>query len=63
MLASVIDAAEIRGVKTIHIPRAFMLADLNEKVYRRSEGEMMDLLHQLVPGEFNMFIAYSGNKS
>jgi Reverse transcriptase (RNA-dependent DNA polymerase)/Zinc knuckle len=47
LLTSVIDAREHRDVATVDVPGAFMQADMDDVVYMRLEGVMVDLLVQI----------------
>jgi hypothetical protein len=47
MLTSVIDAMENRDVVTVDIPGAFMQADMDEEVYVKIGGTMVDFLSHL----------------
>jgi hypothetical protein len=47
MLTSIVDAMEGRDVATVEIPEEFMQADIDEVVYMKISGTMVDLLVEL----------------
>jgi hypothetical protein len=57
MLTSIIDAEENRDVETVNMPGAFMQDDMDEIVYMKIEGTMVDLLVELQPSKYKKIVA------
>ena len=49
MLSSIIDAKERRDIATVDIPGAFLQADMEDKIHKKLEGEMAELLVRIDP--------------
>ncbi len=62
-LTCLIDAKEGRYVVTTDIPGAFMHAEIDEEVYIRLEGTMMDLLVQVNPKKYVPFVIKEKHKN
>ena len=62
MLSCVIDAKESRDVATVDIPGAFMLADMDDKVFMKLEGKMAELLVQLDPDQYAKYMTTENGK-
>ncbi|MGL4350555.1 MAG: reverse transcriptase domain-containing protein, partial [Plesiomonas shigelloides] len=62
LLTCVIDAEEERDVATADIPGAFMQADMDEVVYMRLEGTMVDLLLKIDPDRYGPWVFYENGK-
>jgi Reverse transcriptase (RNA-dependent DNA polymerase)/Zinc knuckle len=60
-LTSVIDAREHRDVATVDVPGAFMQADMDDVVYMRLDGVMVDLLIEIDPS-YNEFVTLEKGK-
>ena len=58
MITSAIDAKEGRDVATVDIPGAFMQAEMDELVYMKIEGSMVDLLVELEPEKYKQFVTF-----
>jgi hypothetical protein len=62
MMSCVIDAKEERDVATADIPGAFMQADMDETVYMRLEGVMVDMLMELDSTKYAQYITTQHGK-
>lgn len=62
LLTCVIDAKEGRDVATADIPGAFMQADMDEEVFMRLEGKMVDLLLMLDREFYGPKVVYENGK-
>lgn len=58
-LTCVIDAHEQRDVGTVDLPGAFMQADMNDVVYMRLEGTMVELMLQIVERKCHLKMTWS----
>jgi hypothetical protein len=63
MMSCVVDAKEKRDVATANIPGAFMQADMDELVYMRLEGVMVDILMELDPKKYGPHIVARHGKN
>jgi Reverse transcriptase (RNA-dependent DNA polymerase) len=62
MLTSMIEASENCDVATVDIPCAFLQADMDEIVYVKISGKMVDILVQRDSAKYNKFIVSEKNK-
>ena len=63
MATCLIDATEGRDVATVDIPGAFLQADMDEDVWIKFEGPMVDVLLEIVPERYGpCVIHYKGKK-
>lgn len=62
MLTCVIDAKEKRDVATADIPGAFMQADMDEVVYMRLEGKMVEILLEIAPEVYGPYVTEVNGK-
>lgn len=60
-LTSVIDAREGRDVATVDVPGAFMQADMDDLVYMRLDGVMVDLLIE-IDDKYEQFVTIEKGK-
>ena len=58
MATCLIDAIECRDVATADIPGAFLQADMDEDVWVKFEGEMVDILVKLDPERYGPCVCY-----
>jgi hypothetical protein len=63
LLTSIIKASENCDVATLDIPGAFLQADMDEIVYMKISGKMVDILVQLDPSKYNKFVVTEKTKS
>jgi len=55
-LSCIIDAMEGRDIATVNIPGAFMQADMDELVFVKIGGTMLDALVQLTPSIYQSHV-------
>jgi hypothetical protein len=64
MISCVIDAKEKRDVATADIPGAFLQADMDELVYMKLDGVMVDILMELDPKKYGPHVVtHHGKKT
>jgi hypothetical protein len=63
LMTCAIDAAEGRDVATVDIPAAFMQADMDEAVYLRLTGKMIEFITDINPKKYKQFICTENNKN
>jgi Reverse transcriptase (RNA-dependent DNA polymerase) len=62
LLTCIIDAMEDRDVATVDIPAAFMQAEMDEIVFMKITGTMVNLLVSLDKCKYNRYTTSEGNK-
>jgi Reverse transcriptase (RNA-dependent DNA polymerase) len=62
LLTCIIDAMEDRDVATVDIPAAFMQAEMDEIVFMKITGTMVNLLVSLDKCKYNRYTTSKGNK-
>jgi Reverse transcriptase (RNA-dependent DNA polymerase)/Zinc knuckle len=62
MLSCVIDAQEHRDVATADIPGAFMQADMDEIIFMKLHGKMVDLLRMIDNNKYSPYIIMEKNR-
>jgi hypothetical protein len=61
-LSCAIDAAEGRDVGTVDLPGAFMQADMDDTVYMKLEGKMVELLVRIDPDRYECHVRIINGK-